>query len=242
MERILDAEIFKPSELKCINRCRMFLRASRLSDICDSAGTSISPPAWQGYDRLPSTVKWPEQVSPGTKSWNLWRQALSRVFLLHPPPRTTRHVSDLLIQDPLGLWSHEHALEQCWKYYSSDEGAKLYRRIEDRGGFTELHRDDQFHSHSLVQFPNVPTCTVASLPPGCIPVDADERLHRIRIAQRDDWSLQPEPPTDHMPQNPTFEEYCRYGPKWSQPLLTHFQCKTDNIMELIKVTNTITTK
>jgi hypothetical protein len=65
-DRILMDEFLKlhymPSQVKQVNYCRLFLRATRFSELTTLEGTSIDQSAWTGADRLDSPHDWPRQV------------------------------------------------------------------------------------------------------------------------------------------------------------------------------------
>jgi hypothetical protein len=69
---IMDMAIrldYPASQIRQINWCRLYLQASRLSEIMTLEGTAIHPGAWIGSERLASHHDWPRQGCPGPKTW-----------------------------------------------------------------------------------------------------------------------------------------------------------------------------
>jgi hypothetical protein len=69
---------FTDSEMRNINRCRVVLQIECLSDVCTADGLTTDP----GLQAQPptvasqSTIKWPLQAIPGSRSWATWRRFL----------------------------------------------------------------------------------------------------------------------------------------------------------------------
>ena len=96
MNRFHDAG-YKEAELAQINRCRMFLRVTTVSDIATCDGCSILQSALQGQRNpfQPDWYLWPQQGPPTKANWKLWIAALTRT-LVSPQPRA--------LGVPLGRW------------------------------------------------------------------------------------------------------------------------------------------
>ena len=93
---------FSTQELQNINRCRIFLRVSMLSEICTSDGTRLLPEIWRG--QLPtisfSRLLWPRQPRPSTFSWRHWRRFLQQALR---PGRYTCYTTQLLLSRSVGV-------------------------------------------------------------------------------------------------------------------------------------------
>jgi hypothetical protein len=78
MDRFIETNLPNHT-LKRLNLCRLWLRATVLSDICTLPGNQISRTTWLGSSPMPSSdASWPVQPRPQEKSWTLWRKALSK--------------------------------------------------------------------------------------------------------------------------------------------------------------------
>jgi hypothetical protein len=62
---------FTDSEMRAINRCRLFLQVEYLSDVCTADGLTTDPglEAKSPEASSQSTIKWPRQGLPGPRSW-----------------------------------------------------------------------------------------------------------------------------------------------------------------------------
>jgi hypothetical protein len=67
---------FKPHELLRINRCRIYLRASTISDISSADGTAIRNGIRECIEeaRIQSLTLWPRQARPGPNSIQYWKR------------------------------------------------------------------------------------------------------------------------------------------------------------------------
>jgi hypothetical protein len=67
------------SELKRINKCRLYLQVLTLAEIVDVAGNAITEEAWTGSPgtKLRPEIQWPNQGLPNKQDWQIWREALS---------------------------------------------------------------------------------------------------------------------------------------------------------------------
>jgi len=97
---------FRDSELATLNRCRMYLHAIFLSDICNGQGTAIEP-QFLVRKSISEThhYSWPKVIEPMSTEWKLWQLALTKGFHL-------RHGQKLAI--PLGKWLSMADLENKW--------------------------------------------------------------------------------------------------------------------------------
>ena len=72
--------MFKNSDIKLVNACRLFLGITMLSDIVTAEGTEIRPEIWQGKKKVLDQHKGliPYQSKPYPKAWSLWRKLLQQ--------------------------------------------------------------------------------------------------------------------------------------------------------------------
>jgi hypothetical protein len=75
---------YPASQIRQINLCRLYLQASRLSEITILEGTVIHPGAWTSAECLASHHDWPRQRCPGPKTWALWQRMLTQAFCQPP--------------------------------------------------------------------------------------------------------------------------------------------------------------
>jgi hypothetical protein len=115
------------SQMKQVNCCRLFLRASRLSEIATLTGTAILTIAWTGTERLSSHHDWPRQGCPGPAAWALWRQTISKAFC-QQPRRILASSPGVLTTPPLGTWHPASRSFQMtwWSCYLDPISNRLY--------------------------------------------------------------------------------------------------------------------
>jgi len=109
-------------ELSELNRCRMFLHAIWLSDICDGTGKEILVDCWEGRHPMRSPYNWPPTVIHSVE-WLRWQQALQKCFGLD----RWRHLSQ-----PLGRW---YPVKNGWFYKESTN--RLW--YHDTDGWQHFH-------------------------------------------------------------------------------------------------------
>ena len=82
-----------------------------LSDITDGSGKYITRQSLQGHKdkERPLYHDWPEQQSPGTRQWRLWRKVIKLVFPLQ----------ENQLSSPLGAWIDNKADTWQWFYLPS---------------------------------------------------------------------------------------------------------------------------
>jgi hypothetical protein len=123
---------FKPYELLCINRCRIYLKATTISNICTADGTEIRYGIQECSEeaRIQSFLLWPRQERPGPKSIQHWKRFLKRIC------RTD--TKRLTLQ--LSHW-HNHAYQKPWDAYYDFQNDTLTTTDSD-------NKIVQFHSAS----------------------------------------------------------------------------------------------
>jgi hypothetical protein len=86
---------YKKATLQKINRCRLYLQVTTLSDIVCGYGTRFTKALNCIYGKtIPHHHKWPKQMRPGAASVRAWRKALKECF---PQERGT-------LEYQLGQW------------------------------------------------------------------------------------------------------------------------------------------
>jgi len=64
------------TELASRNRCRMYLHAIYLSDICTRDRKAINSRFWDGREQCHLTLRWPRTDCPTVSEWNNWCKTL----------------------------------------------------------------------------------------------------------------------------------------------------------------------
>ena len=136
---------YSAKQLQSINRCRLYLRVTTLSDLTNGYGDELNLSILQGIrdDDAYTPYLWPQQQRPDDRSWALWRKALRASFL-----QTARRLTT-----PLGSWHDGHRDHWCWfyrprtrnLYQRVDQVWRLWRRRSRRG---RLGRYPKFRYHS----------------------------------------------------------------------------------------------
>jgi len=72
---------FRNTELKTLNKCRMFLQVTFLSNICEASGMKLEHHKWKKPNRHESPYKWPTIPPPTPMEWHIWQQALQKATL-----------------------------------------------------------------------------------------------------------------------------------------------------------------
>lgn len=115
-----SGHFFSKAELLKINRCRLHLRVTTLSDITTGYGNKINTLARQCIrdNTIPHFYLWPRQPRPGPASISLWRKALRRCF----PNTQTGYM-----EHSLGAWTVPVTKE--WKWFFNPTSNSIYQRF-----------------------------------------------------------------------------------------------------------------
>ena len=87
-------------KLAQLNRCRMWLQVTTLSNVTDANGTTLYPYASRGekHPHRATTYTWRRQNNMNNKAWKTWCTAL----------KTTFTTDGTHLHSPLGDWSEEN--------------------------------------------------------------------------------------------------------------------------------------
>lgn len=112
---------FSPSVLQSVNRCRMYLRVTTLSDICTADGRALHP--WLS-ERKPFGIRnrylWPPQGRPNSTDWKRWDAVIHTVVTQ----------SDALGQG-LGHWDLSHdSYTLDWDYFLTLSGDLVHHQTD----------------------------------------------------------------------------------------------------------------
>ena len=115
---------YSKADLRKLNVCRCFLKATTLSDICTADGKNITDEALEGIptESAADAPDWPRQPSSLPKDyWDLWKRALTECFV--------RNTTTSRLWHPLGGWRSDPLTHWPWHFsYNSQE---LYHREGD---------------------------------------------------------------------------------------------------------------
>jgi hypothetical protein len=213
-------------QVKKINYCRLFLQVTRLSEITNLEGNHIDPTAWTGSTRLQSHHDWPRQGHPGSRTWALWRNAITDAFCQQPDERV-RLKRPGLLDLPLGSWlpgSRPFQLAR-WTAFLHPISNQLYLSANLPNEATSFQvvnpmdrRTTQFMTYDTTASiePDLP----GHLLPNCaIPVEttpqgAFVKISKIRTHRNLPTHIPPPPPD-------SFKDYCLQRPPWEQQLIAH---------------------
>ena len=112
----LPQQHFTPHDLRCINRCRLFLQVSTIAEVSTTDGKHLHPSTWRGQPPTHSVSKllWPRQARPSAYSWRTWRRFLSQALL---PGNYNCYSTHLPLRQPLGTWFTHYMEERQWLWF-----------------------------------------------------------------------------------------------------------------------------
>ena len=139
-----------------INCVRMYLGVTWVSEICTTDGASfvsgILHDECQLNYKTPLTT--PHQVTPGERSWFMWRRILKLLTIAPTEKNTTKN----RLQQQLGEWRDTHSESGRWLSYQ-DANKKFYAR--------ETHEDKEWKIFEQTKGKTQLTCvdTIAEYQP-----------------------------------------------------------------------------
>jgi len=71
---------YQTMELAGLNRCRMYIQATYLSDICTASGDTLEQHLWKQPSPIPSQHRWPITPKPTLHEWAHWQRALQQTL------------------------------------------------------------------------------------------------------------------------------------------------------------------
>jgi hypothetical protein len=120
MEALTDLPASTPKRLHGAQCCRLFLQATTLADISNSAGTHLSKwvtnPRYAQPSQRQQTLTYPNQAKPSSTIWNDFILLLQLAF--------TEGMNNKLHQ-PLGNW-YQGWISHAWNQVFSPEAHKIY--------------------------------------------------------------------------------------------------------------------
>jgi hypothetical protein len=112
--------------LLALKKCRLYLQATTLADICTADGTLVDSECWHGRRglRWVPHKQWIHTIDPGPAHWSMiWQVAICQVFL-------SPDVTYLRLRQPLGF-----RLQHCdsfWTWWKHPVHNILYRQAADQ--------------------------------------------------------------------------------------------------------------
>jgi hypothetical protein len=118
--------------MSALNRCRMYLHVTYVSEICTGDGLALSENAWHGHHfEVPHRIaSWPKYHRPPNKEWLLWRTFLKKTMLHR----------GLRLRCPLGKWLR---FTEEWEWYYSPSQECLFKQVNGTWSyFSQIHKRD----------------------------------------------------------------------------------------------------
>jgi Reverse transcriptase (RNA-dependent DNA polymerase) len=103
-----------------INRCRIYLKATTLSDVCDPSGVKISTEASECSPEaiIETTDMWPNQPRPGPAHILIWKKFL----------KSFCDVDSFKLEEPLGMWTTQSIRCPIGINHFTSKSSELIRR------------------------------------------------------------------------------------------------------------------
>jgi len=129
-------------KLAAVNRCRLYLQATFLSDICTGDGLHIDLAAYNGRINvcLTNNYDWPNQGKPGKMDWHEWQRAIDSTF------DVSVNSLDLSQSHQLKEWADDIP-PASWQWWYCPDDDILYRRHSGNMMFRYM----TYHSRSRLQ-------------------------------------------------------------------------------------------
>ena len=119
---------FRRADLLAVNRCRLYLRVTWLSEITTPDGTNLQSSLYNESPSLnsQSTLLWPYQPCPGPRSWATFRKLLRSVVLFDHKKRRR----PTALHRPLGPWTR--LSDRTWNSVYDPSTDAIYVRNPSR--------------------------------------------------------------------------------------------------------------
>ena len=159
--------------LETVNRVRIWMRVTTLSEITTADGHTIERCYWTGQNRYKATLLWPQQPKPPETAFTIWRRCLSTVYLLDPTTRATKNRKCLELNIPLGSWlySARQTFARYNDFYSPTKRA-IYVFHQEHCLF-QKHEMTQKRTRNTTtkHFKVRPSTTIDYLPIDAVPIN-----------------------------------------------------------------------
>jgi len=139
MRLFLQGRVQGP-ELASLNRCRMYLQAIYVSDICTGDGQVIDPRFWDGREQCQMAYRWPRMECPTSNEWNMWHKTLTKALSLGRRDSLAK---------PLGNWTWRQGQQDGYFIESVDDHLVkkdkgqwyIYTKIPSRSRQQRFHEE-----------------------------------------------------------------------------------------------------
>ena len=196
----LPTATFTLSDLQRINRCRLYLQVSVLSEISTGDGTQLQKEAWKG--QLPlnnySLLLWPRQPRPSAPAWRTWRRFLTQALR---PGHYTCYSTHLPLKQPLGDWFSDFQRDRHWQWFYSPRSTTFLRY--DRMAKSYQGHPAHTNQHRITADIDPAFCRY-DLPDDAVPCDPRIRDDVVSISARTAFT----PPS--TPPQPVIHQFCPY--------------------------------
>ena len=185
---------FNQPDLQRINRCRLYLRVTMLSEICTEDGSKLLTDVWNG--KMPSSYSqllWPRQPRPSGLSWRIWRRFLTQALR---PGHYTCYSTQLVLQQPLGKWFVGFTRERQWPWYYSPS-SQVFLRYDILAKSYQGHTTHA-HQHRIIGDIDPDFCRY-DLPDDAVPCDPTVSEENVGIPVRQVFHLPVPHPTSANP-------------------------------------------
>lgn len=201
MDLATHSKDFTQHSIISINRCRIHLRASFLSDLVDASGRVLTTNAKLCIpDRTNDPTLWPMQPRPTNQK--PWKKFLRKICSLRAGT----------LDQPLGRWHKATSHREWLTYYNHANDSTFYRINNQWMTASTAH---QFDDRWTLNPPTPITENEFSPSHKCVPVTRydDDAQFAISVPH-------PLPPTEEPPSG-SWQEFISTLPHWEQALLQH---------------------
>ena len=169
MDAFIQSDKIPDEHIEILQRCRLFLSATTLSDICTAAGTFIDLDVWE--EKLPSARATPPfpTITPSKNDWIIWRSSIRKLFL--HPISTSRE-----LRQPLGPWNSN--TPKGWTWFRNVDTDTLHYHNKDKWQtWIRTHTTGHTARYSLNHEDDL-----APSPNSLQPVSVKRGLHHISVS------------------------------------------------------------
>ncbi len=137
------------TELQVLNKCRMYLQVTFLSDICKASGRQLDQNIWKCPTRQESPHQWPIIPAPTPAEWRAWQQAIQQ---------TTSVGRNLTLPLPLGKWFPLKMTQSGWFYHASKTALyhSMPQGVTRHSMVPRRSRAQAFHRHGDPEYNHPP--------------------------------------------------------------------------------------
>ena len=206
MDLAIQSGKFKPTQLRQLNYCRLYLNVLLVSDISNANGTNLNPETYRGSPPDVTTKHKVNQKRPNSKSWMQWRRLM---YILADGSKHHR------LRKPLGKW-----------LVSADKFRKKWTTLHDHAseklfyltplGYTQ-------HSKLSIDYDKEPDQDIIHprIPLHAVPVDTLERQYTWSIMRG--WKDHTRDYPSETPRVNTVVELATRLATWERLLLHHLE-------------------